>query len=186
LLRRRRAGSIQSSDARRRRSTDDRQRPELALRLTVELARRRRVLRIHLGHHELTQQLNLLDLGERDLVAHLNGLKIADRGLVLHLEHLQRRLLTLKILGLRLRALEGAIEGVERSIDARLRALRTRRIGYVVAGVELLELPGKALEGVGKALLFGNQPTQIGEQVLVGLPDAGAAPGRLSLRRMPS
>jgi hypothetical protein len=40
------------------------------------------VLRIHLSHDELTQQLDLLDLGERDLVAHLNCLKIANLGLV--------------------------------------------------------------------------------------------------------
>ena len=57
---------------------------ELALGLAIKLVRRRRILRIHLGHHELPQQLDLLDLGERDFVTHLNRLEIADRGLVLH------------------------------------------------------------------------------------------------------
>ena len=150
---------------------------ELALRLAVELIRRRSILGIHLGHNELPQQLDLLDLGERDFVAHLNGLEIADRGLILHFEQLQRGLLTLKILGLRLRALQRAVQGVERGIDARLRTLHTRRNGCTVAGVELLELLGEALERVGKALLLGNQPAQIGEQVLVGLPAAGAPAG---------
>ena len=168
---------IQPRDAGRWRRADNRQRPELALRLAVELVRRRRILRIHLGHHELAQQLDLLHLGERDLVAHLNGLQIADRGLILHLEPLQRRLLALKILGLRLRALQRTVQGIERGIDARLRALHTRRSGHAVAGVELLELLGESLEGVGKALLLGNQPAEIGEQVLVGLPAAGAAAG---------
>jgi hypothetical protein len=97
-------------------------------------------LRSHLGHDELPQHLDLLNLGESDLIAHLNRLKIANRGPVLHLEHLQSCLLTLKILGLRLRALKRAVQGVERGIDACLRALHARRIDYVVAGIELLEL----------------------------------------------
>lgn len=91
----------------------------------------------------MPQHLDLLDLGERDLVTHLSGLKIADRGLVLNLEQLQRRLLTLKILHLRLRALKRAVQGIERGVNASLRALRSRGIDYVVPGVKLLELLGK-------------------------------------------
>src|SRR5713226_6269990 len=162
------AGLVQSSDSWRWRRPDDRQRSELALGLAIELIGGGGVLRIHLGHHELTQHLDLLDLSESDLVAHLHGLKTADRGLILHLEHLQRSLLALKILGLRLRALERAVQGVEGGIDARLRALRTRRIYYVVARIELLELLGEPLEGVGKPLLLRDQTAEIAEQVLIG------------------
>jgi hypothetical protein len=140
-----------------RRCADDRQRPELALGLTIELIGSRCILLIHLGHDELTEQLNLLDLGQRNLVAHLDRLKVADRGLIFHLQALQRRLLALKILGLRLSALERTIQGVERSIDTGLRTRRAGRSGHTVAGIQLLELLGEPLKGILKPLLLGNQ-----------------------------
>ncbi len=76
---------------------------KIALDLIVDLVRRCDVLRIHLGHYELAEHLNLLHLRERDFVADLNRLQIAYRRLVLKLKVLQRRLFGLEVLGLRLR-----------------------------------------------------------------------------------
>ncbi len=78
---------------------------------------------------------------------------------------MQRGLLALEVLGLRLRALERAVQSVQCGIDDCLRALRAGRAGDVVARIELLVLLREALEGVGKALLFGNKSAQIGDQV---------------------
>jgi hypothetical protein len=72
------------------------------LNLNVHLSRRRDVLRVHHGHHELAEHLNLLDLLEGNLVADLNRLQIADRRLILELKGLQRCLLRLEVLGLSL------------------------------------------------------------------------------------
>ena len=78
-------------------------------------------------------------MGERDLIARLDRLQVADRGLVFGFEGLQRGLFVLKILGLRLGALQRAVESIQSSVDARLRTLDAGRVGDVVARVELLE-----------------------------------------------
>ena len=111
----------------------------------LSLAARHGVCRVHHGHDELAEHLDLLDLGERDLVAGLHGLQIADGGLILEFEALQRRLFGREVLGLRLRALEGAIQGIERGSDAGLGTLHTGDAGDVVPRIELLELLRKAL-----------------------------------------
>jgi hypothetical protein len=61
-------------DAGRYGGREQRLRLKTALDLIVDLIRRRDVLRIHLGHHKLSQHLNLLHLRERDFVADLNRL----------------------------------------------------------------------------------------------------------------
>ena len=73
------------------------------MNLIVDLVRCRDVLRIHLGHHELAEQLNLLYLRQCDFVADLNRLQITYRRLVLQLKVLEGGLFTLEVLGLRLR-----------------------------------------------------------------------------------
>ena len=75
---------------------------KVALDLIVDLIGCRDVLRIHLGHHELAQHLNLLHLRECDFVADLKRLKIAYRRLIPKLKRLQRSLLYLEVLGLSL------------------------------------------------------------------------------------
>ena len=67
----------------------------------------------------------MLDLGERYLVAGLHGLQVADGGLILEFEALQRGLLGREVLGLRLGALERAVQGIERGSDAGLGTLYT-------------------------------------------------------------
>ena len=78
-------------------------RSKIALYLIVDLVRRCDVLRIHLGHHQLAEHLNLLYLRQRDFVADLNRLQITYRRLVLELKVLQGGLFRLEVLGLRLR-----------------------------------------------------------------------------------
>ena len=78
-------------------------RSKIALYLIVYLVRRRDVLGIHLGHHELPEHLNLLYLRQCDFVAHLNRLQITYRRLVLQLKVLKGGLFSLEILGLGLR-----------------------------------------------------------------------------------
>ena len=73
------------------------------MNLIVDLVRCRDVLRIHLGHNQLSEQLNLLYLRQRDFVADLDRLQITYRRLVLELKVLERGLFSLEILGLRLR-----------------------------------------------------------------------------------
>jgi hypothetical protein len=73
------------------------------LHLTIDLIRSRDVLGIHLGHHELSEHLNLLYLRQRDFVADLNRLQITYRRLVLQLKVLEGGLFGLEVLGLRLR-----------------------------------------------------------------------------------
>ena len=127
------------------------------MRLAVELVRRGGVLRIHLGHDELAQHLDLLDLGERDLIAHLHGLQIADRGLILQLERLQRSLLDS----------ENSGPATERSASVPLRVLSVVStlacglwhagvLSNVVAGIIAAGTAGEALEGVREAFLLGN------------------------------
>jgi hypothetical protein len=58
------------------------------LYLVVHLISGRDVLRFHLGHHKLSEHLNLLHLRQRDLVAYLDRLQVADSGLVLELKTL--------------------------------------------------------------------------------------------------
>ena len=82
---------------------------QTALDLVVDLVRRCDILRIHLGHHELAEHLNLLDLRERDFVADLNRLQIPYRRLILELKGLQRRLFRLEVLRLSLRRSERAV-----------------------------------------------------------------------------
>ena len=82
---------------------EKRLRSKIALHLIVDLVRRRDVLRIHLGHHELSEHLNLLHLRQRDFVADLNRLQITYRRLVLQLKVLEGGLFGLEVLGLRLR-----------------------------------------------------------------------------------
>ena len=73
------------------------------MNLIVDLVRCRDVLRIHLGHNQLSEQLNLLYLRQRDFVADLNRLQITYRRLVLELKVLEGGLFSLEVLGLRLR-----------------------------------------------------------------------------------
>ena len=89
--------------SRRRWCREKRLRIKIAFYLIVDLVRRRDVLGIHLGHHELTKHLNLLHLCQCDFVADLNGLQITYRRLVLELKVLKGGLFGLEILGLRLR-----------------------------------------------------------------------------------
>ena len=49
----------------------------------------------------------------------------------------------------------------------------------MVAGIELLELLRESLKGIRKPFLLIDQIAEIREQILVGLPDAGAAAGRV-------
>ena len=76
-------------DAGRYRRREQRLCLKIALHLIVDLVRCCDVLRIHLGHHELSEHLNLLHLRQCDFVADLNRLQITYRRLVLQLKVLQ-------------------------------------------------------------------------------------------------
>ena len=99
--------------------------------------------------------------------------------MILYLQTLQRGLLALKILGLRLGALERAIQGVERRVDAGLRTLNPRRSNHAIAGIELLKLLRESLKCVRKPFLIVDQISEIREQILVGLPDSRATAARI-------
>ncbi len=99
--------------------------------------------------------------------------------MILQLKGLQRRLLRLEVLRLSLRRSERPIESVQRRVDSRLRTLNSCGRGRIEAGIELLELLGQALKGVRKPFLLINEVAEVGEQILVGLPDSSAAAGRV-------
>jgi hypothetical protein len=148
-------------------------RRQVALYLGVNLTRGGDVLRIHLSHHELAEQLHLLHLGERYFVADLNRLQVANRSLVLKLETGEVRLLGREVLGLGLHGSERTIERIQRRVDLRLWALGSRSRGNLIAGIALLELRRETIEGVGKPLLLADQAAEVIKQALVGLPKAG-------------
>jgi hypothetical protein len=117
------------------------------LHLRIDLIRSGGVLRIHLGHHELAEQLHLLHLGQRDFVADLNRLQVADSSLILKLKTGEVGLLGPKVLGLGLRGGERTVERIERRVNVRLRALDSGSRGDLVAGIELLKLLRETVEG---------------------------------------
>src|ERR1700689_50508 len=84
----------------------------LRLRGLTDLVGGDYILGIDHRDHELTQHLKLLHLLKGDLVSHLNRLKLTDRALILRLERRERRLFGLKVLCLRRRSLERAVESV--------------------------------------------------------------------------
>ena len=133
-------------DAGRYRCREQRLCLKTALNLIVNLVRRCDVLRIHLGHHELSEHLNLLHLRQCDFVAHLNRLQITYRRLVLQLKVLQGGLFGLEVLRLSLCGSERAVERVQRGLDRRLRTLDPCGRGSVKTRIELLELLGQRPE----------------------------------------
>ena len=144
--------------------------------MRVDLIRRRHVLRVHLRHHELAEQLHLLHLGERDFVADLNRLQPANRSLIPEFKGCSAVCSAPKF---------WAWACAEASAPLRVLSVVStwpagfgrRRSRGVVAGIELIELRCQTLKAIGEAFLLADQTAEVGEQILIGLPNAGAAAG---------